>query len=261
MKKWMLWYVGIAVLFVVCGIVGAAVLNTAPDAGLADVKSVEDLADLQVRIGWAQGDMQYGVQIDEDTFVDIDPTSIEIENYTKNKQEYIKLYTALDEPDAPDLVLLATATGNLEITDYTTGQEIVVDKIFKGEELLSVGDTCKVWSSYCLQVMDGVITYRSVLNLMQPQTQYLVFLEDNPLNDYTSDKNYEFISLMSDFKYIAVPYTPDKALPSADRCADYATWAQYTAFVAKDEIADVRNELRQIILQAYGLYEGEGASE
>ena len=54
MKKWKLWYLGIGILFLICGIVGAVVLNTAPDAGLTAVKSVADLSNLQVRIEWAQ---------------------------------------------------------------------------------------------------------------------------------------------------------------------------------------------------------------
>ena len=50
MRKWKLWYLGIGIMFLICGIIGAVILNTAPDAGLAPVESVADLSNLKLGI-------------------------------------------------------------------------------------------------------------------------------------------------------------------------------------------------------------------
>lgn len=247
MRKWKLWYLGIGILFLICGIVGAVVLNTAPDAGLTAVKSVSDLSNLQVYIEWAQGDTLYDVET-EAGLVDVETASNVLEDLVHNKQSYI------EQVAASDLVVLATATGDLDITDSTMGQKIVVDQVLQGDGLLSAGSTCMVWVDYGLQVLDGTITYRNILNLMQPGTQYLIFLGSNPLNEFSGEKNFRSVS--NEFGYLPVPFTPDIALPDSIRCGDYAAWAQYPAFVATDEIAEARNQIVQNILQMYGFYEG-----
>lgn len=246
MKKWKLWYFGIAIMFLTCGILGAALLNTAPDVGLAAVKSVADLSNLQVRIEWAQGDIIYGVET-EMGLQDVETASNVLKDLINNKQNYI------EEVTASGLVILATATGDLDITNGTVGQKIVVDQVLQGNNLLSVGNTCMVWADYGLQILDGTITYRNIQNLMQPETQYLIFLEDNPLNEVSNEKNFRLVS--NQFGYLPVPFMPDKALTDSVRCGDYAVWAQYPAFIATDEIAEARNQIVQHILQTYGFYE------
>lgn len=247
MRKWKLWYLGIGIMFLICGIIGAVILNTAPDAGLAAVKSVADLSNLQVRIEWAQGDTMYGVET-EAGLEDVETASSVLEDLVNNQQKYI------EQAAASDLVVLATATGDLDITDSTTGQKIVVDQVLRGDDLLSAGSTCIVWVDYGLQVLDGTITYRNIQNLMQPETQYLIFLENNSLNEISGEKNFRLVS--NQFGYLPVPFTPDIALPDSARCGDYAVWAQYPAFVATDEIAEARNQIVQNLLQMYGFYEG-----
>lgn len=246
MRKWKLWYLGIAILFLTCGIVGAVVLNTAPDAGLAAVKSVADLSNLQVRIEWAQGDIVYGVET-EVGLEDVETASSVLEDLVNNKQNYI------EQAAASDLVVLATATGDLDITDSTVGQKIVVDQVLQGNNLLSAGSTCIVWADYGLQVLDGTITYRNIQNLMQPETQYLIFLENNSLNEVSGEKNFRLVS--NQFGYLPVPFMPDIALADSVRCGDYAVWAQYPAFLATDEIAEARNQIVQNLLQMYRFYE------
>lgn len=247
MRKWKLCYLGIAILFFVCGIVGAVVLNTAPDAGLADVKSVADLSNLQVRIEWAQGDTVYGVET-EAGLEDVETASSVLEDLSNNKQNYI------EEAATSDVIVLATASGDLDITDSTIGQRIRVDQVLQGNDLLSAGSTCMVWADYGLQVLDGTITYRNIQNLMQPETQYLIFLENNSLNKVSGQKNFRLVS--NQFGYLPIPFTPDVPLADSVRCDDYAAWAQYPAFVATDEIAEARNQIVQNILQMYGFYEG-----
>ena len=94
-----------------------------------------------------------------------------LEDLTGNQQQYVQ------EMLAADLAVLATATGELDITSSTLGQEIVVERVLQGNGL-DAGSTCMVWQEYGLQVIDGEIAYNNVLNLMQPgEKQYLIFLD------------------------------------------------------------------------------------
>lgn len=231
MRKWKLWYLGIAILFLISGIAGAVILRSTPDAGLAEVGSIADLMDCTVHITAVEGDT--------------DP-QLGLADLVENRSLYV------EEAVSAQIAVLATATGNLDITNSTFGQEVVVDQVYRGEEHVSPGTTCMVWDNYGLQVMDGVITYRNVYNLMQPGEQYLIFLEKNPLNEVGGGKNFPLASIYC--IYLPVPYTPDVALPDGNRTGPYAQWANYPAFAATAEIAGARNQITQEILRAYGLY-------
>ena len=173
MKKWQIWYVCLGALFLLSGVVGCLLLHFAPDAGLAVVKSVANLARLPVRLVWAQGDVVEGNET----------AALALEDLTGNQRQYVQ------EMLAADLAVLATATGELDITSSTLGQEIVVERVLQGNGL-DAGSTCTVWQEYGLQVIDGEIAYNNVLNLMQPGKQYLIFLTDQSLNRVSDDRNY-----------------------------------------------------------------------
>lgn len=236
MKKWQIWYVCLGALFLLSGVVGCLLLHFAPDAGLAGVKSVADLARLPVRLVWAQGDVVEGNET----------AALALEDLTGNQRQYVQ------EMLAADLAVLATATGELDITSSTLGQEIGVERVLQGNGL-DAGSTCMVWQEYGLQVIDGEIAYNNVLNLMQPGKQYLIFLTDQSLNRVSDDRNYLVASTW--FGYLPVPFSPDVALPDDSRCDLYAAWADYPAFLATPEIAQARNAITVELLRHYGLYE------
>ena len=198
MKKWQIWYVCLGALFLLSGVVGCLLLHFAPDAGLAGVKSVANLARLPVRLVWAQGDVVEGNET----------AALALEDLTGNQQQYVQ------EMLAADLAVLATATGELDITSSTLGQEIVVERVLQGNGL-DAGSTCTVWQEYGLQVIDGEIAYNNVLNLMQPGKQYLIFLTDQSLNRVSDDRNYLVASTW--FGYLPVPFSPTMAIFSPGR--------------------------------------------
>lgn len=231
MRAWKIWYLCIAILFLFTGIAGFFLLHTAPDAGLADVHTVSDLMELEVFLEWAEGDTGSASSL--------------LQDFTKNKQAHIERATSAD------LVVLATATGNLDITGATYGQEILIDQVLQGSGI-SDGSACTVWNSYGLQVMDSKIVYRESLNLMQEGKQYLLFLSEPSLNAITKEKYYLLAN--SWFGYLPVPYTPNTPLPDRVRSKPYAQWANYPVFLTSSEIANARNEITQELLAYYGLY-------
>lgn len=235
MRGWKWWYVGIACLFVLTGLAGGLLLNRAPDAGLVSIHSVDDLRRRTVRLEYAMGD-----PVDGNNDLDFI-----LEDLTENRLQYVQQAT-----DA-DFAVLATATGNLELTNSTMGQEIRVESILKGQPGTAPGQTCYVWNDFGLQVMGGEIFYRNVLNLMQPGKTYLVLLQENGINELRSRKAYYLAA--NDFAYLAVPFQEFSALPTDNRTDQYSVWAPYGAFLATEEIADQWNQIAREILAAYQL--------
>ncbi len=235
MTGWKWWYVGIACLFVLTGLTGALLLSRAPDAGLTQVHSVEDLQSRTVRLEWAQGDPVDGAP----------DADLSLKSLIDNEPQFIEQATQAD------FAVLATATGKLQVTRDTLGQEIRVESIVKGNPGTAPGQTCYVWNGYGLQVMGGEIVYRNILNLMQPGKTYLVFLQDNQLNDLRSRKAYYLAA--DNFAYLSVPFQAFTALPTDNRTAPYSQWAPYGAFLSTQQIAAQWNHIAQEILEAYHL--------
>ena len=231
MKKYFYWMV--LGIFLISLLAAFVLVRTAPDCGLAEVRSVSDLMDKQVRMEWATGDPS--------------PDASYIPNYAtgiRNGMESI-----IQQAKECALVVLATAGEKLDVTDGTTGQEVTVDRVLQGTGI-TAGESCMIWRSYCLQEMDGEITFREVTNILEPGKQYLICLEENPLNEKTKTKNFP-VSFSSGL--IPADGTKVEALPKGMRTAEFREFAGYPQFAATEEIAQALNEQNQAILAAFGL--------
>ena len=229
MKKYFYWMV--LGIFLISLLAAFVLVRTAPDCGLAEVRSVSDLMDKQVRMEWATGDPS--------------PDASYIPNYAtgiRNGMESI-----IQQAKECALVVLATAGEKLDVTDGTTGQEVTVDRVLQGTGI-TAGESCMIWRYYCLEEMSGVITLRSTTNLMEPGKQYLICLEENPLNEKTKTKNFPVGVAM-----IPADGTKVEALPKGMRTAEFREFAGYPQFAATEEIAQALNEQNQAILAAFGL--------
>lgn len=99
MKKYFYWIV--LGIFLLSTLIAFVLVRTAPDCGLAEVRSVSDLMDKQVRIEWATGDPSPDVSY--------------IPNYAtgiRNGMESI-----IQQAKECALVVLATAGDKLDVTD------------------------------------------------------------------------------------------------------------------------------------------------
>lgn len=229
MKKYFYWMV--LGIFLISLLAAFVLVRTAPDCGLAEVRSVSDLMDKQVRMEWATGDPSPDVSY--------------IPNYAtgiRNGMESI-----IQQAKECALVVLATAGEKLDVTDSTMGQEVTVDRVLQGTGI-TAGESCMIWRSYCLQEMDGEITFREVTNILEPGKQYLICLEENPLNEKTKTKNFPVGVAM-----IPADGTKVEALPKGMRTAEFREFAGYPQFAATEEIAQALNEQNQAILAAFGL--------
>lgn len=234
MKKYFYWMV--LGIFLISLLAAFVLVRTAPDCGLAEVRSVSDVMGKTVRIYWAEGD-PVNVGPDEPAPPKIDYAA-QIREYTASTVEQAK---------GSKLVVLATAGEKLDVTDSTMGQEVTVDRVLQGTGI-TAGENCMIWRYYCLEEMSGVITLRSTTNLMEPGKQYLICLEENPLNEQTKTKNFPVGVAM-----IPADGTKVEALPKGMRTAEFREFAGYPQFAATEEIAQVLNEQNQAILAAFGL--------
>ncbi len=234
MKKYFYWMV--LGIFLLSALVAFLLVRTAPDCGLAEVRSVSDVMGKTVRIYWAEGD-PVNVGPDEPAPPKIDYAA-QIREYTASTVEQAK---------GSKLVVLATAGEKLDVTDGTMGQEVTVDRVLQGTGI-TAGENCMIWRHYCLEEMSGVITLRSTTNLMEPGKQYLICLEENPLNEQTKTKNFPVGVAM-----IPADGTKVEALPKGMRTAEFREFAGYPQFAATEEIAQALNEQNQAILAAFGL--------
>lgn len=234
MKKYFYWMV--LGIFLLSALVAFLLVRTAPDCGLAEVRSVSDVMGKTVRIYWAEGD-PVNVGPDEPAPPKIDYAA-QIREYTASTVEQAK---------GSKLVVLATAGEKLDVTDSTMGQEVTVDRVLQGTGI-TAGENCMIWRYYCLEEMSGVITLRSTTNLMEPGKQYLICLEENPLNEKTKTKNFPVGVAM-----IPADGTKVEALPKGMRTAEFREFAGYPQFAATEEIAQALNEQNQAILAAFGL--------
>lgn len=82
--------------------------------------------------------------------------------------------------------------GTVECSQWGQGKMAF---IIRGDEWIDENETCWIWRSYGMEVMDGQIVYRNVLNLMQDGT-YLIFLNSNVISDLRDSHLY--ISILSE---------------------------------------------------------------
>lgn len=247
MKRWKWYYGAMAAVFLLCGLWGAVERLRAPDCGLSQVDSVEDLMELPVRIGYAEGEnRQMGITGDP----------VQLAFYQQQGESLIQ------QTMGASVVVLARSTGELTVTSGTLMQGVVVEQVLQGDAP-QAGEPCRVWMDSGMNFMDDAfdpnaepaITYRNMLNLMQPGETYLLFLEPDGLNDLSGQPNYHVVE-DTRFGYLPVPFreeSPMEDLSPEGRIRPYAQWSTLPTFVASQSIADARNAIAREILSRFGL--------
>lgn len=246
MKRWKWYYGAMAAVFLICGIWGAAERLRAPDCGLSQVDSVEDLMELPVRISYAEGENRpLGIAKDPE----------QLAFYQQQGESLIQ------QTMGASVVVLARATGDLTVTSATLMQRVTVEQVLQGDAP-QPGEPCQVWMDFGLKFTDDsfdpmagpAITYPHFLNLMQPGETYLLFLEPDELNGLSGQPNYHVVE-DARFGYLPVPFReerPMEDLSPEGRIQPYAQWSRLPTFVASQSIADARNAIAKEILSRFG---------
>ena len=228
MEGWKKWYIWIVAVFLLTAVAGKVIMARTPDVGLAGVKTIDELSGRQVKLEYALGDGESREAL--------------IESLTKNQDEYVR------QAEDADIIVLAKSTGALKFTTVTYGQEIRVVSIIKGNEWINENETCWIWRSYGMEVMDGQIVYRNVLNLMQDGT-YLVFLNSNQLNAYRTEK--EFQTASEYFGYLPIAGVEVQPIKENQRNVLYKEWSEIPVFISSKKVAAAWNEIAEMLLNKF----------
>ena len=228
MEGWKKWYIWIVAVFLLTAVAGKVIMARTPDVGLAGVKTIDELSGRQVKLEYALGDGESREAL--------------VESLTKNQDEYVR------QAEDADIIVLAKSTGALKFTTGTYGQEIRVVSIIKGNEWINENETCWIWRSYGMEVMDGQIGYRNVLNLMQDGT-YLVFLNSNQLNAYRTEK--EFQTASEYFGYLPIAGVEVQPIKENQRNVLYKEWSEIPVFISSKKVAAAWNEIAEMLLNKF----------
>ncbi len=171
-----------AAVFLLTTIIGMILRMKMPDAGLADLTSWEELAEVDITIRNENAD-----RIIQDQPLD---------------QVEEQIFTDLQKAD---LIVLVEVMDELSLTGSAIGQKVMVIDVVKGK--LAEGEEFEFFTSNHISIENGEVFYLEWYNYMIPGQKYLVFLQENGLNDYQKDKTFQTMEISFGFPaYYPIDY-------------------------------------------------------
>lgn len=200
-----------------------------PDCGLSKIKNIEDIQAGTITLNYAWGMNS----AEEDSLTEA--------AFQENDGKYLV--------DSASIIAVASPTGNLRQTEGSIGQEIIFQKIIKGEEMVSEQQKGYVYQYFGFHEADGAIQFMNTLNLMYPENEYLIFLEASPLNPYTQEPT--FLLSSSFLGYININGQGTQTLDKNYGDYDFLELKDYEFFSVSPRITDVMNNIRKELLSQY----------
>lgn len=201
-----------------------------PNCGIADLSSVADIQIGTVCLNYASG--------------------------ANGEQITVTDFGTADDPygvDTAEVIAIVSPTGKIQQSEGSIGQEFVIKERVKGNEIASVGETGYVYRTFGFYEIEGKIEYMNTLNLMNPDSDYLIFMDVSPLNPYTKESVYLLHS--SRFGYIKIGTQDTKTLDRNYRSYDFLELKDYEFFSVSESITEVLNQVRKEILLFYEILE------
>lgn len=162
--------------------------STFQNNGVADLRTVEDVMKLNCAMN---------VSVNEEILEDYTPENIE------------KLMNDLD--DSP-VILIVSPTNNIRQYESQCIQEVTVVKSIKGNVLENERIFITHSGGPSNDNMSSLVTpfFDDFINLLYTPNEYLIFLEENPLNEYTKNQHFEKIG---DVIFSCLNITSDYSIP------------------------------------------------
>lgn len=191
-----------------------------PDAGMADIKTVDDALGSSAVLYYAA---DYGSA-----------------PYT---------YDDPEEFENTNIIAIVEPTGNINQTNQSLGLEVTVKELIKAEDKISEGTTVWIYQYDGFTVYEDVLYYTTDINLMYPGNEYLIFLYASPLNEY---QNID-VFLMSNetYGYIRIGEQDTKAVGEDYENLLFGDMKEYDFFCVSDSDAEEMNRSREEILDKY----------
>lgn len=188
--------------------------------GIIDIHTIADIQVLNCNV------TQMFTEEDVDLFI------ADAENYFRALPENIDIY-------------IVSPTNNITQNDFTMIQEVKIDKVIRGEsaqseniQIVTTGGIYDQVYSYQKYTNDRPL-FSGMINILLPDNQYLVFLDQLGINRYTAEKRY----------YLARPLfstyniTSNYSIPIDEPVNTVA----YNDFGNSEYLCDTQNTLDQLL--------------
>lgn len=213
-------------ILICTGALGVVFRCTIPNCGLSNITNIKDLQNYNIALNYAWGDE------DESGFI------------TESHTGAIPY-----DLDASDIIAIVSPTGNIDQTEGSVGQEIIIKKIIQGDTYITIGQEAYVYQYFGLQAVDGHMEFLNTLNLMYPDNDYLIFMDSSPLNSYQEKKAYILKSEI--LGYIKTNHTDTPTLDKNYKGISFSDLTNYEFFSTSEVVAQRLNEVRVNLLKLY----------
>lgn len=197
-----------------------------PDCGVSKLSNIKDVQERSIRLDYAWGK---GTEEGLDS------------NFGTDGSRY--------GVASAEIIAVVSPTGNIIQTDSTMGQEFTVKKIIRGDNFISIGQTAYVYVYFGFRAVDGEIRFLNTLNIMYPGNDYLIFMDQSPLNDYQQKTAYV---LKSDwFGYMKTEGRDTLTLKENYMDYNFSDLEDYEFFSTSDVVTKFLNAARDELRSQY----------
>ena len=171
-KKHHIFFIANISLLLIAIILGLVFQGSISDCGISHLSNIKDVEDSHIVLNYAWNENDEG--------------GLTLTSFGSD----VDLYGVA----SAEIIAVVAPTGNIIQTEGSIGQEFTVKEIIKGDASLSVGNTAYVYQYFGFQEVDGHIEFMNTLNLMNPENDYLIFMDRSPLNAYQNDPAFKLKS-------------------------------------------------------------------
>lgn len=196
------------------------------DCGISQISNIAEVKQCDVRLNytWEKGD-EYGI------------TSIAEEAMNGTSTIF-----------AASIIAIVAPTGNIHQTEGSFGQEIAIKKVLYGSEDL-VGQVAYVYQNFGFSAASGRVEFLNTLNVMYPENEYLIFMDESPLNPY--QQRPVFLLRSEYLGYIRTDFHTTKTLTNTYKGILFSDLNEYEFFSESETITDALNTARSFLLRKY----------
>lgn len=170
-KSEKIWIVVLLSITVIVLVLGFFVKFNFKDSGLSEIKNFKDLDKSVIRIENPLG------LVNEELIYN---------QYANHQNEIVKILSN------SSIIAIVTPTGNLDIGEQSLGQEFVVNESIKGNMVNGEKGTFYLFSGFSVNEQLK-INYNEIVNFMNPEHKYLIFLEESQLNSHIKSRNFKSV--------------------------------------------------------------------
>ncbi len=231
MKRWMIFQI---LAVVVTATIGQLCKMQFTDAGLLDLRNIDDTYAMNCGLSFIYGDNPAMEETEEALY----------NNLVTYEDDYV------NETESAPIVIIAHATGNIKNYNSSLGQEIIVDDIIKGDGM-EINKSYYIYSVDCFEMNEkGEITYIGLKNLMNQKDSYLAFLEPSVLNGITSEKNFTYSGTFF-FNYLNIDNDSKDFIKKPIEDTSYNDIREMEFFAGSERMLNQLNRIKHEIINKY----------